>query len=237
MRLEAANCTDKGGREHNEDSVREIYKEDGYCTVVADGLGGHGGGELASGLATEEICRNWNGHADNIELERVMRIAHEGVLKIQTPECAMKTTAVVLALEENRAAWAHVGDSRLYHFYNGRIVFQTRDHSASQIAVLLGEITQDQIRFHEDRARILRALGQNGELNIDSVCEELAPGNHAFLLCSDGFWEYVLESEMEEDLKKAVNPKQWLALMFGRLLKKIPEDNDNNTASAVWVTA
>ena len=234
MELETANRTDKGGREHNEDSVREIYKEGGYCAVVADGLGGHGGGELASSLAAEEICGNWNGRADNTELERIIRLAHEGVRKIQTPECAMKTTAVVLALEKNRAAWAHVGDSRLYHFYNGKIVFQTRDHSASQIAVLLGEITPDQIRFHEDRARILRALGQDAELNIDSSYEELAPGNHAFLLCSDGFWEYVLENEMEEDLERATNPGQWLELMSGRLSGKVPEDNDNNTACAVW---
>lgn len=235
MEFETANYTDTGGRLYNEDCVRETYRKGALLTVVADGLGGHGGGSRASALAADEICQNWNGHANADEPGRLLKLAHRAVRGIQTPECAMKTTAVVLALEENRAAWAHAGDSRLYHFHNGSLVFQTRDHSASQVAVLLGEITPDQIRFHEDRSKILRALGQEGEISIDSSYEELAPGSHAFLLCSDGFWEYVLESEMEKDLERAANPGQWLALMSARLRKKIPKDNDNNTASAVWL--
>ena len=148
----------------------------------------------------------------------------------------MKSTAVALMIANGRAAWAHVGDSRLYHFMNGSLVFQTRDHSASQIAVMLGDITVDQIRFHEDRNRVLRALGQDGSLNVEASEELLPPGDHAYLLCSDGFWEYVLEKEMEDDLRLASDPEDWLHRMRERLQARVPHDNDNNTAAAVWLT-
>ena len=65
--------------------------------------------------------------------------------------------------------------------------------------------------------------------------EELDGGGHAFLLCSDGFWEYVLEPEMEKDLNSAAGPEDWLERMRWRLKKRIPENNDNNTAAAVWI--
>lgn len=132
--------------------------------------------------------------------------------------------------------WAYVGDSRLYHFTDGRLTFQTRDHSASQIAVLMGQITPEQIRFHEDRSRIFRALGQEGSLNVDAQSGLLSPGNHAFLLCTDGFWEYVYESEMENTLARAASATDWLKKMRAVLAARIPGDNDNNTAAAIWLT-
>ena len=168
------------------------------------------------------------------EAERIAQ-AHQAVRKRQTPDCTMKSTAVVLAVHGTDAAWAHVGDSRLYHFFQGRLDFQTRDHSASQVAVMLGEITPDQIRFHEDRSRILRALGQEGDLHAETGSRTLAPGRHAFLLCSDGFWEYVLEAEMESELRAAKTPQEWLDAMRDRLSRRASADNDNNTAAAVWI--
>ena len=147
----------------------------------------------------------------------------------------MKTTITFLAVNGMKAAWAHVGDSRIYHFLDGRLVSRTRDHSASQIAVMLGTITEDQIRFHEDRNRVYRALGQDGELKVDTHFEPLRPGRHAFLLCTDGFWEYVYEEEMAEDLAAAASPEDWLARMRARLAARVPDNNDNNTAAAVWL--
>ena len=136
--------------------------------MVADGLGGHGGGEKASRAAAECVQELWSGAVSETELAALVQAAHGRVLSMQTRACAMKTTITVLALGGGRAAWTHVGDSRIYHFHNGSLVFQTRDHSASQIAVMLGNITPDQIRFHEDRARIYRALGQDGELKVET---------------------------------------------------------------------
>lgn len=234
--LQIASYTDIGGRAGNEDCVRHAAAGSrSLCLVVADGLGGHGGGEQASAAACRTICEGWNGRSSPAILTGLFQAAHRNVTALQTPQCAMKSTAVALTVTEDRAAWAHVGDSRLYHFYEGKLIFQTRDHSASQIAVMLGDITPDQIRFHEDRSRVLRALGQEGSLNVEAREEPLAPGRHAFLLCTDGFWEYVLEAEMETDLRQAADPSDWLERMRSRLKKRVSRDNDNNTAAAVWL--
>lgn len=234
--LDIASYTDVGGRERNEDTVRYAARgEDALCLVLADGLGGHGGGELASAAAAESICRGWDGTADAETLKALVREANRRVLAIQTPQCAMKTTVAALTLAGGKAVWAHAGDSRLYYFQDGTLAFQTRDHSAAQLGVLLGDITAEQIRFHEDRSRVLRALGQDDELAVETGERELDVGKHAFLLCSDGFWEYVLEPEMEQDLAEAAGPEDWLERMRRRLKERIPADNDNNTAAAVWV--
>lgn len=235
--LEIATYTDIGGRARNEDTVRYVTQgEDSLCMVLADGLGGHGGGEQASAAAAESICGGWDGTADAEALKALVREANRQVLAIQTPRCAMKTTAVVLTLAGEKTVWAHAGDSRLYYFQDRKLAFQSRDHSAAQLGVLLGDITADQIRFHEDRSRVLRALGQDDELTVETGERELSGGEHAFLLCSDGFWEYVLEPEMEEDLQNAAGPEDWLERMRWRLKKRIPDDNDNNTAAAVWLS-
>lgn len=233
--FQIASYTDIGSRTGNEDCVRHTISGTSLCLVVADGLGGHGGGELASTIACRTICDGWNGRSSPAILTDLFQAAHRNVTALQTAQCAMKSTAVTLTVADGRIAWAHVGDSRLYHFYENKLVFQTRDHSASQIAVMLGDITPDQIRFHEDRSRVLRALGQEGSLKVDTQEEPLMPGSHAFLLCTDGFWEYVLESEMETDLQQASDPEDWLERMRSRLKQRIPKDNDNNTAAAVWL--
>lgn len=234
--IQIASYSETGGRHHNEDAVRRALRgEDRLCLVVADGLGGHGGGEQASAAAAEVICQGWGGDADPRQLEGLIREGHRRVLSLQTRQCAMKTTVTALVLEPGRAVLAHVGDSRIYYFRGGGLAFQTRDHSAAQIGVMLGEITPDQIRFHEDRSRVLRALGQDGELKVDLHEEALTPGKHAFLLCSDGFWEYVLEQEMVDDLAVSGSPEEWLDKMRARLDARAPEDNDNNSAAAVWV--
>ena len=146
----------------------------------------------------------------------------------------MKTTLVVLSVEDDLAKWMHVGDSRLYHFTDGKLRRQTMDHSVSQVAVLMGEITQNEIRFHEDRNRVLRALGsENAKPDISSTIK-LSGQRDAFLLCTDGFWEYVYENEMEQSLEKAENPGQWLDEMLKTLRTRVPEDNDNFSAAIVF---
>ena len=231
-----ASYTNIGGRICNEDTVQIVKKgNDHVCAVMADGLGGHGGGAQASATAAQTVCSLWQEAKLGMDMEYMVQRAHQAVLTLQTQGCSMKSTIVVLTLKPGVAEWAHVGDSRLYYFHDRKLAFQSRDHSASQIAVALGDITPDQIRFHADRNRVLRALGQDGDLLVETRDQPLLPGHHAFLLCSDGFWEYVLEEEMEQDLTDSTNPEEWIAKMRERLKKRIPKDNDNNTAAAVWV--
>jgi len=227
--------TDIGGRLENEDSVGEKRGKNALCILTADGLGGHGGGASASQEARRVILDGWNESCDASHLKDLVLEAHEAICRMQTQTCAMKSTVAVLAIAQGKAAWAHVGDTRLYHFLDGALIFQTRDHSASQIAVMLGDITPDQIRSHPDRGRITRALGQENALTVETKTIDLERGRHAFLLCTDGFWEYVLEEEMILDLRSAKDPQSWLDAMRNRLKARIPSDNDNNTAAVVWL--
>lgn len=233
----SAQITSKGGRSRNEDTVRIETMPEGICGIVADGLGGHGGGEIASKEAALSFCEDYRQKklATKEQFHDAFEKAGKLVEARQSAQCSMKTTSVVLVIENGMARWAHTGDSRLYHFYQGHLIGQTMDHSVSQMAVLMGEITPDQIRFHEDRNRVLRALGsENWEPTISQAIP-VDDGFHAFLLCSDGFWEYVYEKEMEEEMEKVRTPREWLAAMEKLLLSRVKENNDNYTALAVFV--
>jgi serine/threonine protein phosphatase PrpC len=102
------------------------------------------------------------------------------------------------------------------------------------MAVFMGEITTHEIRFHEDRNKVLRALGgENAKAEVSEEVE-VAEGRDAFLLCTDGFWEYVYEPEMEDLLQKAKDPQDWLKQMEKILLSRVSGENDNYTAAAVF---
>lgn len=229
-----------GGRPENQDFGAFREADGTGCWVVADGLGGHRGGEIASKSAAEAVLASF-GQDPKLHkqaLERHLLAAQNAVADAQgrQPDLStMRTTVVVLLANATRAIWAHVGDSRLYCFQNGVIASQTSDHSVVQAMADAGELTPDQIRHHEDRNRLLRCLG-NPETDfrptiLSQPCS-LVPGS-AFLLCTDGFWEDVLESEMVVDLAKASRPDEWLTLMEDRLLERTNEGDDNYTAVAV----
>lgn len=231
--IQYASCSFPGDRESNEDAVRvRDTLPEGICAVLADGLGGHGGGAQASQTAAAVICDGWTAAATPDSLLRLTQEANRRILSLQTPSCQMKTTAVVLSVTGGRFDWASIGDSRLYHFLNGALCWQTTDHSASQLAVLLGQINQVEIRFHEDRSRLYRALGLRNSPGAEAGTIPWSEGLHAFLLCSDGFWEPVKEDEMEKTLRSAQNPEDWLSRMCALLEQR--ETRDNYSAIAVW---
>lgn len=242
MEFESYTVTDKGGRTKNEDSVCAHYQHGkSGCWIVADGLGGHAAGEVASAIATEAIaakfCRSPG--LDVNSIRQCFGYALDKILNRQEDEPklrSMRTTAVGLFTDCKRITWAHVGDSRLYFFHDGQLSYQTMDHSVSQACVRSGEITAGQIRFHEDRCRLLKVLGTDANLKVE-ICESpmVPEKGDAFLLCTDGFWEYVLEDEMEEDLQQAKSPETWINRMNRRLLDRVEKDNDNYSAIAVFV--
>lgn len=229
--------SDVGGRNENEDSagVQRKTLSGKYLFVVADGLGGHGGGKAASSAVVSSVREKWRGEVSAEEWKRLFAVSHEEVLRIQTKSCRMKSTAVGLMIDKQKIAWGHIGDSRLYQFYDGKLVFQTRDHSASQLAVMMGEIEPKDIRFHEARNQVLRALGQSDIPKSDCSERTLETGEYAFLLCTDGFWEYITEDEMESTLKNSVSPEQWLGAMRNIIQGRFQANNDNNTAITVFV--
>lgn len=242
MKITTSLLSSIGGRDKNDDYADFTYKEDSYgIWVVADGLGGHMNGNVASKLAVESILKSYESNStlakDNIE--NIIKNANMDIINAQGKHIlsnGMRTTVVGLFTDSEKVLWAHVGDSRLYYFKQGELSSQTKDHSVSQMAVSAGEISPDEIRFHEDRNKLLRVLGSEPELRVEVLKEpvELKTGD-AFLLCTDGFWELVYETEMEIDLCKANSPEEWIRYMVERLYKRASEGNDNFSAAALFV--
>ena len=206
MRLSACCYTNQGGRDHNEDSVRCCAEQGVF--VLSDGLGGHGSGEVASALAADILFEGCSAQEE------------------------MKTTAVALSVAGDLAVWGHVGDSRLYRFSGGALSQETRDHSVTYMKYLGGEISYMDIYHDDDRPSLLRALGKL-PCKPEAGQAELRPGD-AFLLCSDGFWEYVYQEEVLADLLKAETPEQWAQLMLLRHIRRTPPGNDNFSLITVF---
>ena len=239
MNVKAALLTKAGGRKVNEDYCGIKEKDGFYSFVLADGLGGHQSGDLASRTVGEAVLeaftispglsanymRNYIDHARSV----FMSVGQ------QTPAAVrMKTTLVVLLTDGKQALWGHIGDSRLYYYRTSKIKLVTKDHSVPQLLADSGEISQEQIRYHEDRNRLTAAFDGSDKMRfvIAEHVVDLLQGD-AFLLCSDGFWEHVYDNEMEYDLNRITGPEQWLFEMEQRLLTRVKSGYDNYSVIAV----
>ena len=241
MEISAAYITKPGGRKHNEDYADYLVYDGLGCYVVADGLGGHRKGDLASQTACQSIISAFKqepgSSADHMtEYLRTAGLALENARLKVGLEDGVKTTLVLLLTGKESAIWAHLGDSRLYYFRNGKIFDQTKDHSLPQRLADIGEISQDQIRSHEDGNRLLSVFDGPDISHFSRSCQpvSLSEGD-AFLLCSDGFWDYVYEEEMERCYIQTSDPKSWLEKMESKLLSRVEPGHDNYTALAVRV--
>ena len=186
--MDWASITNVGGREVNEDSVGAIEYKDGWCFVVADGLGGHGKGEIASKLAIE-IFKNTFDNCDlplEKRFEEAFLQANKVIVENQKKNYSqkhMKTTAVTLVVEKDTVLWGHIGDSRLYAFSFWGVKERTLDHSVPQMLVMSREIKEKEIRNHPDRNKLLRVLGVDGTTPRFEMSERKEAGKYkAFLL-------------------------------------------------------
>ncbi len=239
MKYDTSWVSHPGGRTVNEDTCGYRLAPTGGCWIVADGLGGHRGGQKASSLAVETILEYLALSSENPLniLHATLENAQKAIIAGQqaNPDFyAMRTTIILLVIQDDQARWAHLGDSRLYVFHKNRVLFQTKDHSVPQVMVSAGDIRPEDIRGHEDRNRLLRSLGSPDDFRpvIPDKTYAVQPGD-SFLLCTDGFWEYVLENEMEELLSNATSVGQWLQKMEERLRSRAPENHDNYTAFGI----
>ena len=245
--MEWAAITYPGTRPVNEDCTGVADGQQVQCFIVADGLGGHGKGEIASRLAVEAFQKVFQQQEEaflnqELPMEDCMRAAftqaQEDILAEQLrthSAMQMKTTVVALAVGEKNVLWGHIGDTRLYGFRFHRVKTVTRDHSIPQMLVDIKEIKRNEIRNHPDRNKLLRVLGVSGD-NPRYELSNLKKRRsfQAFLLCTDGFWELILEKEMQQCLKKANSAQQWLELM-AEIVRCRGEGREMDNFSAIGV--
>ncbi len=238
MLFDVFEYSNKGGRSYNEDSMGCSFGDDSGIFVVADGLGGHSLGELASETAVEVLTSDdWLDVAEDVSelLTDKIHDANNAILALQKEQNAvMKTTVAVAAVYGENAVWANVGDSRVYFIHDNKIHSCTEDHSVAYKKYKAGEITREQLATDEDQSQLLRALGSvdRSEPTLYQADVLLKPGD-AFFLCSDGAWEFLLDEEIVIDFLKAENAKQWAELLMVRMMERVNGGNDNLTLMTV----
>ena len=243
MIFDAASRSLPGTRPINEDSFGIFFEMENRLYVLCDGLGGHGQGEVASSLVVDSLGKAFKklslkGRGFKHFLPLALEEAQRELLEKQQAEHAvqaMKTTVVAMLSDGKKAYIAHVGDSRLYAFAKGKVLFRTQDHSIPQMLALTGEIKEEEIRHHKQRSMLLRVMGSPWTEPAYELRKPLPLRKvDAFLLCSDGFWELIEETEMEHHLAESSTPREWLNRMCEVIEKNGAEkEMDNYTAIAI----
>lgn len=231
MEIFVCKYSDKGGRCSNEDAVGisdNIF-------VLADGLGGHSFGEIASSKVVEYLlgCTEISDISNNA-MHNIINEVNGYIMREKAAASVygdMASTVVAAFVKDGHFNYFNVGDSRMYYFRNGKIFIQSKDHSMTQLSVDMGEISREKMRFHEDRNKLTKVLGLSENLKINQKFEPFKiMRDDAFLLCSDGFWEYISEKQMIKLLHKSKTPNKWLEAMLKVILHKAKEGNDNLSA-------
>ena len=209
--LDIAAVTDPGRvREQNEDYV--AADRAARYAVLADGMGGHKAGEVASRMATDLViagitaAAERNGALDRVRAEDFVAsqvaAANTGVYEAARSERrydGMGTTLIVVLWHPAGVTWAHVGDSRLYLLRRGELRQLTRDHSIVQEQLERGAISREQARHSVNRNVLTRAVGIDPDVEADVQSSTVEPGD-VYLLCSDGLTDMVVDDEIESTL-------------------------------------
>lgn len=188
-----------GGRSEQQDrwGIFPAPDQQGLLTLVADGMGGHLDGALGAQVVIDTArtyLQNsvaWLRADPPAALERLCQAMHTAIN--ERSESA-RSTVVLVWIDQDRAYWLNVGDSRLYHFRRGRRLMRTRDHSAVQLLMDMGEIDESEMATHPAQNRLYRCLGGEDAPKPDTGEVVIQPGD-LLALCSDGVWEHVAEPE------------------------------------------
>jgi PPM family protein phosphatase len=221
--------------QHNEDSIGWLPERGLF--LVADGMGGHASGEVASRIVAETIL----GNAADASLTGALLAAHRAVVSAsgQTAERkGMGSTGVVARIERSRCDIAWVGDSRAYLFRRDRLTQLTRDHSYVELLLQRGEISIDEARQHPDRNLVTQTLGI-AEPTPSELRITLRRGDR-LLLCSDGLNDELSDDEIADVLRAETNIKAAVDELIRRALAKGGRDNISviiigaETAPGLW---
>ena len=192
-------------RERNEDSLAVSPP----LFAVADGMGGHAAGDVASELAVKVLMKNAPTTADVDMLgEAVIKANHAVINEALRAELAgMGTTMTACVIEGTHLAIAHVGDSRAYLLHHGKLQQLTRDHSLVADMVEAGRLTEEEARVHPNRSIITRAIGSDPNMQPDLYEITASPGDR-LLLCSDGLYSMVENSRIQSQLARIRDPQR-----------------------------
>jgi serine/threonine protein phosphatase PrpC len=215
-------------RPHNEDSM--VFLPELGLAVVADGMGAHAAGEVASQIAVDtvlSIMRLTAGAAAVDRLETAVTAAHAAIREKAQSSIrfdGMGTTVVMTFLHGKQLYHAHVGDSRLYRLHAGKLEQLTRDHSLLQESIDQGLYSPEEARARVARNILTRALGLDGELKVDVGHAEARSGDR-FLLCSDGLYEMLPDSDIAALMQRTPDIKKLVQALVAMANERGGRDN------------
>lgn len=245
MELEIVTLSRQGGRDHNEDVCGHWNDGHYVACLVADGAGGHGGGDVAATITRQSILSGFAAAPalDAGLLHRLVMQANADIVQRQAEGGAlanMRSTVVlaVVDLHADAVMWAHSGDSRAYLFRQGAIATRTLDHSLVQQMVAGGMLDAESARLHPKRNMLLSALGSLNEPPEVAISApmQLEPAD-VLLLCSDGVWEVLGDEGLLAVLRTAASPRQWVTQLDEQIRERARTGHDNYTAVVLWATA
>lgn len=219
MRYDTGQANRLGNRSSNQDRCSILERKDSVLLIVADGMGGHEGGEMAAQEMVNSMTMAFNSESAQIKnprkfLKTIVADAHQAISRLgihRKPPIYPRTTGVVCLLQNGMACWAHVGDSRLYLIRNDEILSRTKDHTYIEELHQNNVITEDEMLTHPMRNYVTQCLGGPNESTKVTVSEETSIiFDDILLLCSDGLWNAVNMNNLIKLLKgdtldKAVN--------------------------------
>jgi serine/threonine protein phosphatase PrpC len=244
VRFSVYQVSRKGGREKNEDRMGYCYTRDSGLFALADGMGGHPEGEVASQLALQTMAALFQRDAKPT-LADPLRFLHDAIiaghhqlLRYATEKALMdtpRTTIVACVLQGDAAYWAHCGDSRLYLVRDGKLIARTRDHSYSELQETLAHVVPMGEKFN--RNVLFTCLGSPGKPVVDTAGPLLLHSGDRVLLCSDGLWGSVSDAEISGEL--AQRPiSDAVPELVERALRHAGAKSDNVTIiAAEWEAA
>jgi PPM family protein phosphatase len=192
-------------RKHNEDSGEVFTKGEHFLAVIADGMGGHKAGDIASQEALDCMKKAWDHFEENMEnfkewLSETIHGMNQHIFKVSKESAdtnGMGTTIVAALGNQRTITIAHIGDSRCYFYTDGVLKRVTKDHTLVQEMVKSGLITEDEAEIHPRRNMIMKAVGTDE--SVDAEFNTLSWGNDdMILLCSDGLSDKVSFQKMEQ---------------------------------------
>jgi len=216
--------TDVGSvREQNEDSL--IVRP--HLFDVADGMGGHAAGEVASEIAVKTIEELAPHHADAEALGQAVEQANRDIINAALSgqgRDGMGTTVTAAILERNRLVIAQVGDSRAYLLHNGELTQLTRDHSLMANMIEAGQITPEEARYHPNRSVITRALGNDPD-TVPDLYEINVEDGDRLLLCSDGLYSMLEDDEIAAVMRRVNDPQRCATMLVNGAIAAGGHDN------------
>jgi PPM family protein phosphatase len=239
MKFSVYQVSRKGGREKNEDRMGYCYTRDSGLFALADGMGGHPEGEVASQLALQALAAAFQREAkSNLKsplrfLQDAILAGHHQLLRYATEKGLVdtpRTTVVACVLQGKAAFWAHCGDSRLYLVRGGKLIARTRDHSYTELQQTLSQVVPIDAKFN--RSVLFTCLGSPGKPVVDTVGPVTLQTGDRMIVCSDGLWSQLDDNEIV-DLLSTRSLSDAVPEMVERALRNGGAHGDNVTVLAV----